>query len=253
VDLRGRVVVLGAGARVDRHDQPVPLGQRRRFVGRPHPGRLLGADPPPVRRGRGQCAAHRKPRDDVPGVVHADVHPGVADAERHRRERGAGQRALHGHAGDERRGRGGVPAGEGEGHRGAAQCPLGPQIGHVRPDPAEEPLEDDVDQRAGHRHRAHPADRAAAQVPLAHAEQDAQHEPEPAVVGERGEAAQPAVGRRGGESPDERVQPRIEVMGAAHARTLVEAPGPRRVDHPGGGGLDDQPGWSSSVLAQGRP
>ena len=36
------VVLVGAGARVDRDDQPLALGQGRGLQRRPHPGRLLG-------------------------------------------------------------------------------------------------------------------------------------------------------------------------------------------------------------------
>ena len=102
-DVGGRVVVVGARARVDGDHQPGAVGQRRGLGRRPDAGRVLGPDPPPVLGGGGDRAAHGEAGQHVARVVHADVHARVADAQRDRRERDAGERALHRHAGDERR------------------------------------------------------------------------------------------------------------------------------------------------------
>jgi hypothetical protein len=75
LDVRDRVVVVGTGARVDRHHEAVPLGQRRSLGRRAHPRRLLGPHAPPVLGGGRDGAADGEPGHDVAGVVDTHVHP----------------------------------------------------------------------------------------------------------------------------------------------------------------------------------
>ena len=153
-DVGGRVVVVGAGPRVHR-DRPGP--RPRAAPARPRPSRTragsVGPHPPPVLAGRRDA---RRPR-----------------RARRRRHRGSGRRRARGSS--RRR----APAARARPRRAVlsmatpvtnaaaeAECPLGKdrrdrlsgaaagalcRLRQVGPHPAEEPLEDDVDQRAGHR------------------------------------------------------------------------------------------------------
>jgi hypothetical protein len=190
LDVGTRVVVVRARARVDRHYQARTLGQRRRLGGIAHPGRLLRPHPPPVLSRDRDGAAHGEARHDVPRVVHAHVHPRVADAQRYRRQRGPGQGALHRQSGHEGRRRRGVPAGKGQGARLTTQPPMGLQVLEVRTHPAEDPLEDDVDEQAGHAQRTDPADGPAPGMSLPRPQQDAEQEPQSPVVRGGGQPSQ---------------------------------------------------------------
>ena len=111
-----------------------------REPGRPGPAALEGA----LGAEEAQHIAHRPPLAE-PGhdkrIRRRDVEHVLEQLDPLQAPFAGGRSHLHLEAAVTAEGRrgGGVPAGKGEGHRGAAQRPLGAQVGHVRPDPPEDP------------------------------------------------------------------------------------------------------------------
>ena len=147
-DVLGGVVVVGARARVDGDDEALALGQRRRLVRRPHAGRLLRAGPATSagwrrRRRRPRRARRRRRRGSArrraPGSSRRRAPPAPA----RRRPAGSPWPRRSRTPPPRRSGRSGRTGCPARGAAGGGDC----RFSRSGRTPAEEPLEDDVDEQ----------------------------------------------------------------------------------------------------------
>jgi hypothetical protein len=109
-----------------------------------------------------------------------------------------------------------------------AQRPVAAQVGQIRPDLAEDPLEDHGEQQARDAQQPIPRIAPRPSEPLPQAEQTASASHKLAVARRVRKATQPAVGQRGGQAGNERMRPSVPAPGIRHAGTrccLVETSG----------------------------